>query len=196
MHEMQADLRREKTRAALIFLAVAATVVLADQASKLWVLGALKPEPASGLFSVSPRTVVVVPGLVCFQYAENTGSAFSLFTEHPGLLTAVSCILALAILVWSYFLPSTERLSRTALAMVFGGAVGNLIDRFRLGYVVDFIVVHWKDLRWPPFIPWPSFNVADSAICVGIGVFLLATWLSARRGDADAASAAEAPEPE
>ncbi len=124
--------------------------------------------PGSGLVSVAElRSVPVVPGCLKFQYAENTGAAFSLFREHPG-------VLAVAVLAWGLVLPAGERLSRVALGMILGGAVGNLIDRVRFGVVVDFILAYWGRHAWP------TFNVADSAICVGVGLFLVASYLVSR----------------
>ena len=166
MHAMQAGLR-QSLKEAVGFAGVAAGVLILDQATKAWVLGSLWP-PESEKFTL------VVPGLLRFQAARNTGAAFSLFQEHPGVLTLIASMLALCVLGWRFLLPPKAMGERFALAMIFGGAVGNLVDRFRFGYVVDFIVAHWRDHAWP------TFNLADSAICVGIGVFLISSWIAAR----------------
>ncbi len=164
MYRMQTVVR-QKSKQALTFLAIAVAVLIIDQATKAWVLANL----ADAL-----RPVVLVPGLLRFQYAENRGAAFSMFHEHPEVLTVVAGLLALFVLVWAlFFLRAEERWSRCALGLVFGGAVGNLVDRFRLEFVVDFIVAHWKEHAWP------TFNVADMAICVGIGIFFIVSM----RGD-------------
>jgi len=141
--------------------------------SKAWVLGALRPNPF--------RRLEIIPGFLRLQYAENRGAAFSLFQNHPGILTAVAMILATAVLVWAvFFLPREERLTRLALGLIFGGAVGNIIDRLRFRYVLDFIEVYWRNVEFPPLIPWPRFNVADSSICIGIAAFFVASLLAAR----------------
>ncbi len=166
---------RQKIFQAIGFWIAAAAILILDLASKAWVVGSLKPVPGTELFG-PPKTTVLVPGYLRFQYAENPGVAFSLFQDHPQVLTGVALVLAAAVLVWAlFFLPAEERWSRLALGLIFGGAVGNLIDRFRYGYVVDFIVAHWKEHAWP------TFNVADSGICVGIALFFLASLQAGRR---------------
>ena len=157
-----------------IFWGGAAAVLALDQISKAWALTTLAPGPLAGAPRPSP-SISIVPGCLRLEYAENTGAAFSLFQDHPGLLTATACLLAVAVLIWNAFLPPHERLSRLSLGLIFGGAVGNLVDRFRFGYVVDFIVAYWRNYAWP------TFNVADSAICTGIGLFFLTSYLAARK---------------
>jgi len=157
----------------VIFWGGAAAVLALDQVSKAWALTTLAPGPPTSPLRPSP-SIAIVPGCLRLEYAENTGAAFSLLQHHPGLLTATACLLAVAVLLWSAFLPPHERLSRLSLGLIFGGAVGNLVDRFRFGYVVDFIVAYWRSYAWP------TFNVADSAICTGIGLFFLVSYLAAR----------------
>jgi signal peptidase II len=163
---MQTNLR-QKLQAVLRFAAISGVVVLLDQATKLWAVETLWPPGAH-------RGVTIVPGLLEFQSAMNTGAAFSLFQEHPGLLAAIASLLALCVVVWRFLFPPSDLLGRLALGLIFGGAIGNLVDRFRLGYVVDFIRAYWREYSWP------TFNVADSAICVGIGMFFLSTYLADR----------------
>ncbi|MDD2541388.1 MAG: signal peptidase II [Desulfuromonadaceae bacterium] len=102
-------------------------------------------------------------------YVRNKGAAFSFLSNAswrlPFFIT-ISTIAALVILVAFRKLRDDQRLAHISLAMIFSGAVGNLIDRIRLGEVIDFLDVHWDQHHWP------AFNVADSMICVG--VFLLA----------------------
>ena len=83
------------------------------------------------------------------------------------LLAALSVLALLAIALYFLRLPAGARLPRLALALVLGGAVGNLIDRMRLGYVVDFVHAYWRQHQWP------DFNVADSAITVGVTLLVL-----------------------
>jgi signal peptidase II len=169
VHQLQNGLR-QKIQASLIFWIIAIVSIALDQLSKSWVLAALAPK--QGDWTMGPlRTVPVIGGWLKFRYAENRGAAFSLFNEHPEILTGVALILAVAVLIWAlFYTPVGDRLSRVALGLVFGGAVGNLVDRFRLGYVVDFIVAHYKVHEFP------TFNIADSAICVGIGLLFLASF--------------------
>jgi signal peptidase II len=113
----------------------------------------------------------------------NTGAAFSFLADAGGwqraFLISVSLIVTLVMLIWLGRLQPTERLSGWGLALVIGGAVGNLIDRLALGKVVDFLQWHWHDWYWP------SFNLADSAITLGVILLLLDGFFFAGRHDAE-----------
>ncbi len=138
------------------YLLVAAIALVLDQLTKSWATASLKPIVY----------VDVIPGLFRLSYATNRGVAFSLFADSQidirWILSAVSLVAAL--FVFSYFRRAPVDRSRlnVSLALLMAGIVGNMIDRVRLGEVVDFIELHWRDLY-----SWPTFNVADSAICVG-----------------------------
>lgn len=97
--------------------------------------------------------------------AHNTGAAFSFLNGagawHHWFFMGFSFVVSIALVVWIIRLPKTERLQLVALSFILGGALGNLIDRVRLGYVIDFIDVYYKNYHWP------IFNIADSAITVG-----------------------------
>lgn len=177
MHDLSENLLG-KIKRSLIFWAAAAVVIAGDQASKIWILANLAPNPGEPGYEIGiglTRMVTIIPRLLRFQYAENTGAAFSMFEQHPEILTIIACSLAVGVIAWSFFLPAGEQLSRLALGLVFGGAVGNIVDRFQHGFVVDFIQLHWDGRPL-----YPTFNIADSAICVGIGVFFIASWLAYR----------------
>jgi signal peptidase II len=116
--------------------------------------------------------VSLIDGLLSLSHVRNRGAAFGLLSDwdlpYQSLLLSVLSIAALvAIAVYFFRLPSAARLPRLALALVLGGAVGNLLDRVRLGYVVDFIHVYWRQHQWP------DFNVADSAITIGVTLLVL-----------------------
>jgi signal peptidase II len=98
-----------------------------------------------------------------------------MFSDHSGVLTIVSLAAVVIILAWHFSIPKQERLQRVSLALIFGGALGNLLDRFIRGYVIDFIDAHWRSSYH-----WPTFNVADSSICIGIALFILAMALQHR----------------
>lgn len=139
-------------------LLLAAAVMCADQVSKQFVLH-------SALFE-EPHVLAPFLRLV---YAENTGAAFSFLADGGEwavwLLRGFSAAACVFILAWLWRHP--PRGERIALALVLGGAAGNLIDRLRFGYVVDFIDAHWGVYHWP------AFNIADSAIAIGA---LLLIW--------------------
>ena len=106
-------------------------------------------------------------------FATNTGAAFSLFPNQQKLFVVVTIFALAAILVYLLRTKDLPRFSVTGLALIFGGAIGNLIDRLIHGMVIDFIDLHWKEVYH-----WPTFNLADSAICVGVGVlFVYLFWM-------------------
>ncbi|MFZ2207794.1 MAG: signal peptidase II [Porticoccaceae bacterium] len=113
----------------------------------------------------------VVTPLFNLTLLHNRGAAFSLLSEAGGwqhwLLGGIALAVSVAIVVALRRLPRTARWQGLGLALVLGGAIGNLGDRLRLGYVVDFIQVHYQDLYWP------AFNIADSAITVGAALLIL-----------------------
>lgn len=111
-------------------------------------------------------------------YVRNPGAAFGILANHSLRLPffiLVSLVAAAGIL-W-YLRKEAEDAPRQqlALGLIFSGAIGNLIDRIRFGEVIDFIDVHWYQYHWP------AFNVADSAICVGVGLLLFDSWCEERR---------------
>ncbi len=142
-------------------LAVATAVLVVDLATKALV------EARIPLHHVVP----IVDGLFSLVHVRNTGAAFSLLAEAPGsvripLFTAIALGAAGAVLAFVRKLDDRQWLLTSALALVLGGAVGNLVDRLRYGAVVDFLLVYWRDWHWP------AFNVADSAISVGVVVLV------------------------
>lgn len=152
------------------FFLIAIVTAVIDQLTKLAMVATFAPlvqtiasEPT--LIHASPP-IVLIPDVFQFMFRINTGAAFSSLTGHTGFLTAISVVISLGVVAWACFLKPGEQGMRLSLALIFGGAVGNLVDRFRLGYVVDFIDAHWREVYH-----WPTFNIADSCICVGI--FLL-----------------------
>ena len=103
--------------------------------------------------------------------AHNYGAAFSFLSDAGGwqrwMFSILAAVVSLVLLVWLIRLPRSEWMTAVSLALIIGGAIGNLIDRIQLGYVVDFIDVYYKDWHYP------AFNVADSAITVGVILLLL-----------------------
>lgn len=115
--------------------------------------------------------VPIIRGLLDLRRVANTGAAWSVLSEHTSLLAVFSAVISIVILVMAWRFGPGETGLRIGLGLIMGGAVGNLIDRVRLGYVIDFIDAHWFDRAH-----WPIFNVADSAICVGIALWLVASF--------------------
>jgi len=131
----------------------------------------------------------VVSGLLSWSHVRNRGAAFGILSDadlpyQSALFASLSLVALGAIVLYARRLPASARLPQTALALILGGAVGNLIDRVALGYVTDFVHVFWKHHSWP------DFNLADSAISVGVGLLLLDMLLSPSPAD-DTAPAAK-----
>ena len=144
------------------YLWISALVVLVDQATKALV------DRWMGLHESRD----IVTGLLRLTYVRNRGAAFGVFSDaelpyQAWLFAAVSLLALFAIGVYAWRLPTTSRVPRLALALIIGGALGNLIDRVRLGYVIDFVDVFWRTHHWP------AFNVADSSITIGVSLLVL-----------------------
>jgi signal peptidase II len=129
------------------------------------------------------RPKVVIDGFFNLRYSENPGVAFGMLQQIPGgrLLLTLLAVLAF-VLVLTYLRKTDNKASRlhVALGLVGGGALGNVVDRIAYGRVTDFIVWHVKQHEWP------AFNVADAALCVGVGLMVLDMLLG---GPADVSSA-------
>ena len=139
-----------------LFLIVAALVVALDQLSKLWITAHLK------LGESLPLT-----DRLSLTYVGNTGSAFGLLANQAFLLIIIGIAGLLVIVLFLRYLSVATTLSMVSIGLILGGAMGNLTDRLRFGYVTDFV-----DFRlWGNF-HWPVFNVADAALTVGILMFL------------------------
>ena len=140
-------------------LPIAAFVVIADQLTKSWIRANLLPGESF------PEI-----GNLTITHIQNTGAAFGLFPNQTILLTIIAIAGLVVILFFFRYLPQSI-LSSVTLGLIIGGDLGNLTDRIRLGQVTDFIYVRlWNDVYWP------AFNVADSAITVGVialAIFLL-----------------------
>lgn len=146
------------------FLTILA-VVLADQLSKWWLIETLSLH----------ETVTVIPGFFNLTHIHNTGAAFGLFAGEGGdwrlwFFGGVSFVALLALIALYRNYRAKGFPYALALGLIGGGAIGNLIDRFSFGSVVDFLDVYIGPYHWP------AFNLADSAICVGIGLFIWANF--------------------
>ncbi len=139
----------------LVYLTAAALVVV-DQAAKVAADHWLRPLGSAPIASWLSLT-----------WATNTGGAFGVFSADTALLAVVAIVVVAALVVIAPRL-GAGRLLAVAVASVMGGALGNLIDRVRIGYVIDYIDVHF----------WPVFNIADIAITVGAGLLIIATFIA------------------
>jgi len=149
---------------AWIWLLVSAVVIVLDWHSKQWMSEALELYRPREIFSWLNITL-----------AHNYGAAFSFLADAGGwqrwFFVTLASVVSLVLLVWLIRLPRKEWITGLGLGLVLGGAIGNVVDRIRLGYVVDFIDVHFGSWHYP------AFNVADSAITCGVILLLLEVFL-------------------
>ena len=143
-------------------LGLAAIIVFVDQGTKALVRSTLP----------SRQSVNIVPGLMDITYVRNTGAAFGIlntveFPFKPVVMTLAAVVALLGVGIYAASLPSAHRAARVGLALILGGAIGNLLDRAMTGYVIDFVDVYWRDHHF-----W-AFNVADSAITIGVSLMVL-----------------------
>ena len=147
-------------------LVLALVVVVLDQVSKWWILAGV----------MNPPTVIPVTPFFNLVLVWNRGVSFGLLNQAsawiPWLLSALAAAICAGLVVW--LRRADGRWLATALGLVIGGAVGNLVDRLRHGAVVDFLDVHAGGYHWP------AFNVADAAITVGVGVLLIDALIADR----------------
>jgi len=144
------------------FFSLSGLIVLADQITK----------PIVRTMVPLHESIPIVPGLLALTHVQNRGAAFGILNraEFPfktPILIAVSVAALGLIGLYATQLPHQQRLARVGLVLVLGGAVGNLIDRIRLGYVLDFVDVYWRNYHF-----W-AFNVADAAITIGVAAVVL-----------------------
>ena len=162
------SIEENRVRAAS-WLLISAGVVLADQVSKAYI--------ARHYLEFEFTRILPVLDVTCMH---NVGAAFSFLASASGwqrwVFIGLAVVVSIGITIWLIRLPrGVHALLAGGLALVLGGAIGNVIDRIRLGYVIDFIHFHW-DLAY-----FPAFNVADSAITVGAACLLLDAFLEAKR---------------
>jgi signal peptidase II len=160
-----------------LWLALACLVIALDQLSKIWVEQAL---PLGASVYVAPVFDLV--------HVRNTGAAFSFLAGASGWQREFFLLVGVAASIWIVWMLARaardQAMFCTALALILGGALGNVIDRVRLGAVVDFLHFHWG----PHY--WPAFNVADSAITCGAALLLLDAFRQGRKARADASRTA------
>lgn len=141
---------------------LAITVFALDQATKLWIDATL-PFPTYG----PPNAIVVIDGFFNLVHVGNTGAAWSMFAGQSLWLAMLALVTLGAIFWWRHSLELRHRTGQLAFGLLCGGIVGNLVDRLFYGYVIDFL-----DFQFGSYF-YPTFNLADSGICVGVGVYLV-----------------------
>ncbi|MEB0106282.1 signal peptidase II [Pseudomonas trivialis] len=154
------------------WLVLSLLVLVIDQVSKAHFEGSLE------MF----QQIVVIPDYFSWTLAYNTGAAFSFLADSGGwqrwLFALIAVVVSAVLVVWLKRLGRDDTWLAVALALVLGGALGNLYDRIALGHVIDFILVHWQNRHY-----FPAFNFADSAITVGAIMLALDMFKSKKTGE-------------
>ena len=147
----------------LLGLVIAGVVIIFDQFSKYYILNHF----------LGLNSFIQFGDYFNVVRAWNTGVSFSMFNNYGNIgayvLSGVAIVVVIALLIW--LRTEKSKLIQIALGMVIGGAIGNVVDRLRLGAVFDFLDVHIGENHWP------AFNVADSFICIGAGLIILASFI-------------------
>lgn len=150
---------------------LAAIVLVLDQATKLWILNAIP----YGANPYEGGMIAVIPGFFYIIHANNDGAAWGMFAGWPYALGVLGGVALAAI----YFFRKQLELHRPLVQIIFGlligGIIGNMIDRFAYGHVVDFLDFHFGSYRYP------TFNIADSGICVGVALYVILTLIDTVR---------------
>ncbi len=156
----------------LAWLWLSLLVFVVDQASKFWFDNNL----------TMYQQIVIIPDYFSWTLAYNTGAAFSFLADAAGwqrwFFAAIAVVVSAVLVVWLKRLKPNETWLAVALALVLGGALGNLVDRVVFGHVVDFILLHWHQ-QWY----FPAFNVADMAITGGAILLALDMFKSEKSGE-------------
>lgn len=159
----------------LAYLAITAGVFLIDQVTKAWAIRRLR----------FGNDIPVISGFLNFAYAQNTGVAFSMLDNQGDAgrwgLSAVALVAGALVLYFFWRTPRSDDRILGALALLLAGIAGNVADRLRLGFVIDFIDVQFGSWHYP------TFNVADIAICIGAGLLILDMFMSKQKAETRAA---------
>ncbi len=193
------------SKALLLCLAVIAILTAMDLGSKHWALGRLSQPSSLGADPVCVANehgriypqraqrppIVLIDGYLEFRYAENCGAAFGFMRDMPTPVRTgvfyVAAAGAVLLLLWMFITGRGGRLFAISVPLIAAGAIGNFVDRVRLGYVVDFVRFHLND-RWA----YPTFNAADAWITIGVALILIEGFVDGRREKQARSDSAEA----
>ncbi|HYJ90351.1 MAG TPA: signal peptidase II [Pyrinomonadaceae bacterium] len=168
----------------LAYLAIAGALFMVDQSTKAWAGRRLRFD----------GDLSVIPNFLNFAYAQNTGVAFSMFDQQgdPGRwgLSIVAIVAGVLVLYFFWRTPRSDDRILGSLALLLAGIAGNVVDRLRMGFVIDFIDVQFGNWHYP------TFNVADAAICVGAALLILDVFLSKRKAARAKPAAIQSPQSE
>jgi signal peptidase II len=164
----------EKPRHFVLFIFVGLLILGLDQLSKWYVIQNI---PLNS--SMSP--IEALYPYFQFSHVANTGVSFGLFAGNNSLLSVVAIVAALAVIVYAWKAPPESRWFYVALGFVFGGIVGNLLDRIQIGHVTDFVNFNLRPLIDIPLADWYVFNIADLALVCGVVILFILSILEVRQ---------------
>lgn len=153
-----------------LLLGLAVVLLILDQLTKAWIVAHLP----FGTYGGGPGAIPVIRGFFYLIHVGNTGAAWSMFAGQGLVLGALAAATLIAIFIWRRALGLRDRTSQLCFGLLCGGIAGNLIDRLLHGHVIDFV-----DLHFGSYV-YPTFNVADSGICIGVILYL---WHSLRTAE-------------
>lgn len=142
-------------------------IIILDQVTKLII---------QSVFNSNPYKVIhIIKGFFLLRYVENSGAVWGIFSHSdsvviPKVITVLSLVALIVVIYYFLKLEARCALELTSLSFIIGGALGNVIDRLYQGYVVDFLELYIKNYRWP------TFNVADSFISIGVIILIISIW--------------------
>jgi len=143
-------------------VATALVIVILDQLTKYWV--SIKIEPGTYIF---PEPIPVIKNFFYLVHIHNTGAAWGSFSGGSLWLGILALLVISSLFFFRKYLELERSLMQYVMGLLLGGIIGNLIDRFYRGYVIDFIDIHLPGYRWP------AFNIADSAICIAVVLYIV-----------------------
>ncbi|MDL5053156.1 signal peptidase II [Oscillatoria laete-virens NRMC-F 0139] len=158
-------------------LITAFVILAADQLSKIWM---------SHLLGTGDHYIRIIPGFFHLEYVVNTGAAFGILQGRSWPLAIFAVIVLGFLFVFRKDFFGRNRLQQFAGGLIVGGIIGNVIDRLRIGGVIDFFKFIFGSYVWP------NFNIADSAICVGVALYIFVSWKTAKAENAGASSTSNA----
>jgi signal peptidase II len=155
----------------MLVLSLAVCITLADQVTKFLVIKSFE----------LGDSITILPGLFDLRYVRNTGAAWGMFGGFNNWLILFSLVVLICLIVFRRYLLQNHVAHKITMALMLAGIAGNLLDRLRYGYVVDFLHFHWRTHSFP------TFNIADSAICIGVAIYIISSYLVNARPTGDEA---------
>ena len=149
----------------MLVLALTVCVTITDQLTKFLIIRRFEPGDS----------LTILPGFFDLRYVRNTGAAWGMLGGFNNWLIVFSLVVLVCLIVFRRYLLQDNLAHKVTMALMLAGITGNVLDRLRYGYVVDFLHFHWHSHSFP------TFNVADAAICIGVAIYIISSyWINSR----------------